>query len=379
MELKKTKNLKVLCVFSRLLGGKIFTKHIVEVIEGNENIVPTYLFIDNEDYRRYPAPSFVRFSCILETLWVLKKKYAEMVKNEDFDMLFIQGFELTIGLLKLIKKLPTLVSLDTTPVLAQKLIANSSLSRVRRIRSRISSSIASNIFRRIFSQVDVFIPRTSWCADSLKSNFGINPKKIHVTQGFLDLSTWLPVKKERKDKMILLFVGNDFERKGGKFLLDLYKKHLSGRFILRIVSNDRYLSNIGSIDGVDVIKGLTHNEVSRLINIYQTSDLFVFPTRRDQLGLVLTEAISTGLPIIARDVGGVSELVKDNFNGYLMPYNSKLEDWAYRIKYLFEKQDLLRAFGGNSRKLAEENLQRQRFKDLIENTVAELTALIPNN
>jgi len=370
---KDGKEVKILCVFSRLLGGKVFTNDVVELIKDNKNIIPTYLFIDNEDYRRYSAPMAIRFSSALETLWVLKKKYSGIAKNIDFDMLFIQGFELTVGLFNIIKKTPTLVFLDSTPILSHRLIANSTSSHLAKMRSNMASFISLGIFRKVFSQVDMFIPRTSWCADSLIEDFGINPEKIRVTAGFKDLLLWCPIEKNKKEKLSLLLVGNNFKQKGGEFILEIYEKYLSGRFLLRIVSNDKFIPDLSHVEGVEVIKKLSHKNISKLVNIYQTSDIFIFPTRLDKLGLVLTEATAVGLPIIASNTGGVKEFVKDGFNGFLMPYNSKPEDWAKKIMALSENEELLKEFSRNSRKLAEEKLQKKDFMETIEKAIKELS------
>jgi len=52
---------------------------------------------------------------------------------------------------------------------------------------------------------------------------------------------------------------------------------------------------------------------------YRQHDIFLFPTFRDTFGLVLIEALSLGLPIIAVDQYAVSEMVKDSWNGFLHP------------------------------------------------------------
>jgi len=56
------------------------------------------------------------------------------------------------------------------------------------------------------------------------------------------------------------------------------------------------------------------------LNILATMDVFMFtPKRREGLGLVLLEAMACGKPAVATNVGGVSTIVKDGVNGFLVP------------------------------------------------------------
>lgn len=53
--------------------------------------------------------------------------------------------------------------------------------------------------------------------------------------------------------------------------------------------------------------------------LYRNHDIFLFPTFRDTFGLVLIEALSFGLPIIATDQYATTEMVTDGWNGFVFP------------------------------------------------------------
>ncbi len=55
-----------------------------------------------------------------------------------------------------------------------------------------------------------------------------------------------------------------------------------------------------------------------LVNAYHAMDVFVFSSKSETQGLVLVEAMASGVPVIALDASGVREVVKDGINGFLI-------------------------------------------------------------
>jgi glycosyltransferase involved in cell wall biosynthesis len=61
--------------------------------------------------------------------------------------------------------------------------------------------------------------------------------------------------------------------------------------------------------------GFLHGD--ELANAYASSDIFVMPSCTETLGLVILEAMSSGLPVVAARAGGIPELIQDGVSGYL--------------------------------------------------------------
>lgn len=63
-------------------------------------------------------------------------------------------------------------------------------------------------------------------------------------------------------------------------------------------------------------------------------DIFMLPSNYEGLPMVIIEAMSFGKPVVSSDVGGVSEIVQNDVNGFALENNPHL--FAEKIKYLLE-------------------------------------------
>jgi len=87
--------------------------------------------------------------------------------------------------------------------------------------------------------------------------------------------------------------------------------------------------------------------------LYSACDVFVLPSLEEGFGVVLTEALASGKPLIGTKVGGIPAQIKDGWNGFLVePGNEK--QLAEKIRYLIDNPEERERMGRNSRKLAEE-------------------------
>ena len=70
-----------------------------------------------------------------------------------------------------------------------------------------------------------------------------------------------------------------------------------------------------------------------LVNAYHAMDVFVFASQSETQGLVVTEAMAAGIPVVAVDAPGVREVVKDLVNGRLLAHES-IEDFVASLVWL---------------------------------------------
>ncbi|MFP4546693.1 MAG: glycosyltransferase family 4 protein [Fidelibacterota bacterium] len=84
-----------------------------------------------------------------------------------------------------------------------------------------------------------------------------------------------------------------------------------------------------------------------LITEFKKADIFIITSKNEGFGRVIIEAMAAGLPVIATDVGGISEILKNKENGLLIPPNDHLA-MARAIEQLFSDKLLYEAISRNN-------------------------------
>jgi glycosyltransferase involved in cell wall biosynthesis len=106
-------------------------------------------------------------------------------------------------------------------------------------------------------------------------------------------------------------------------------------------------------------KGLVTNRD----DIYGNTDILVVTSETEGLSLAILEAMASGTPVIASNVGGNPELVKNNQNGFLYEY-ADAEGLSKNIADLMTKPEKMKAFGLKSKILYERDFSMKKCADL---------------
>lgn len=145
--------------------------------------------------------------------------------------------------------------------------------------------------------------------------FGFDGSQVKVIPyGFPDVT---PKEYSRnRSRIKLLFVGSLGIRKGLKYLIQALEG-LSDKVELTIVGGGECSEALYSaIQEHRYINSLPHSEVLALM---READLFIFPTLSEGFGMVVTEAMSQGTPVITTPNGCGADLIVDGENGWLVP------------------------------------------------------------
>jgi len=185
-------------------------------------------------------------------------------------------------------------------------------------RARMRMRLAIDRWRA--KHVDLLMPFSQWAADIFRAECRVEPDKVRPLHVGLDLDQWTPSETPRlpdSERFRILFVGGDFERKGGPLLIDVFQRHLSDRAELHLVSNQAPADVPAH---VFVHRNLKPNDPT-LVALYETADVFAVPTTADLVPWAYLEAMAMRRPVIGTAVGAIPELIPDGRAGFVIPRN----------------------------------------------------------
>lgn len=174
------------------------------------------------------------------------------------------------------------------------------------------------------------------------------------------------------NKKVLMFGAESLSdsRKGGDLLLKTLQnlpEALKSEILLLTLGNGG--EKIANLVGIPTLN-LGYVSSDRLKSmVYSAADLFIFPTRADNLPLVLQESMACGTPMVSFKIGGVPDLVRPGITGYLAQPEDT-QDFCNGIIQLLEDSELRKEMSENCRRIALNEypleLQAKRYIELYQ-------------
>lgn len=209
--------------------------------------------------------------------------------------------------------------------------------------------------KNVYQQADHFHCLTKKSKQCLIEE-GVDPKKITVIGYGIDLKRFKNQKHskiiEKNNKLTLLFVGRLVKEKGVEELLEaftlFYKENPLIR--LKIVGTGKLLKKVMKIQKIlprNAIDFLGKVDYCQMSKIYQRADIFVLPSKKtryweEYYGMVLLEAMASGLPVITTNCGAIPEVVGKS--AYIIPSGNSRELYL-AIKKFVNNKNLRLQFG----------------------------------
>lgn len=229
----------------------------------------------------------------------------------QYDLIYVHLIShstLPLRLVSYIKKLPLIFNIHgedllTTTPLAEKLL-RLSLPIVKKARYIV---VPSNYFKKI--------------TEEKISDYPKDRILVSASGGVKDIFKRGTI-KNKESNIRIGYVSRIDRGKGWETLINAVKQlEIENiKFTLIIVGGGPQVKELESqietleLKNVKYVGPIAHDN---LPEFYQTLDLFIFPTQlRESLGLVGLEAMACGVPVIGAKIGGLTDYIEDNSNGF---------------------------------------------------------------
>lgn len=204
--------------------------------------------------------------------------------------------------------------------------------------------------------------------ESLVADYGIAASRITVAGGGLNFHS-LPVPRSAPAREPnILFVGREFERKGGDVLLEAFRmvRAIVPSATLHIVGTGRRFTQPGV-----VAHGIVANR-DRVGDLYRRARVVCGPSLYEPWGFVFMEAMAYGAPCVGTTVQSIPEILNDGRAGVLVP-PADARALADAITMLLDDDDLAHRLGTEGRKRVERCYSWDRVVETMSPALASVT------
>ena len=210
---------------------------------------------------------------------------------------------------------------------------------------------------------------SNWAAESAKKTYGVTSEKITVIPYGANVPT-APKPKSMSgffDRTCqLLFIGGDWERKGGPLvyetLLELERRDFDCQLV--VVGADPKI-NHPKLSRVPYLDKQEPADFARYQRLWADAAFLFMPSRKETFGAIYSEAAANSVPAIAMDIGGVSSGIVDGKTGFLLPANADKVQCADLIQKLWTDQARYKMISEQARQRFETVLNWDVWSDQV--------------
>ena len=200
----------------------------------------------------------------------------------------------------------------------------------RRLHRRAYYGLLTALERRVYSDPNVSLAAVSQRTAELLEKY-FQRRNVRVIPNGVDtrefsVSSRLASRGEARRRrnfsdtgLVLLLIGNDWLVKGVPTILAAMATAPALPLHLLVVGNDAAEPFREMAKRLGILHRCQWESPRRdVIDLYAAADLYVSPSREDSFGLPVAEAMACGLPVITSGLAGVSALIRNNVDGFVL-------------------------------------------------------------
>jgi glycosyltransferase involved in cell wall biosynthesis len=359
-------------VLEQALGHITHARNLRAFVEQQTEVSPTWLPIP------FDVNGTARLVPVLRSNWSVRASFRarraldRLLAREHIDAILFHTQVTALFSRAIMRHVPSVISLDATPLNYDSVGAHyghkpAGGNFVDRQKFRLN--------RDAFHAASALVTWSEWARRSVIDDYGVDAARVRVlapgaARAFFDIGRARAARNASAEKRPtrLLFVGGDFDRKGGPLLVEAARDMLGEACELDLVTG----AAVEAQPGIRVHRGVQANS-PELLRLFSAADVFVLPTHAECLAVVLMEATAAGLPVITTDVGALSEAVKPEVSGMLIRPGNQ-DDLHSALRVLVDDPACRQRMGRAGNALAREKFDSEQNNRLTLDLLQEIVA-----
>jgi UDP-glucose:(heptosyl)LPS alpha-1,3-glucosyltransferase len=307
-----------------------------------------------------PGPHLLQFICwfYLNRLWRWAHTF---LGGSSFDLVFSPGINSSDTDVVIVHAL-----FHRLRELSQEKAMSDShgIGLVSRIHRRAYYALLAALERRIYTNPRVSLAAVSERTAALLEGY-FHRQDVRIIPNAVDtaqFSSTVRVSRRSEARMrrnfkesdfVLLLIGNDWANKGLFTILGALPKLGDTPLKLLVVGNDDASSWRPMTERLGVLDRCNwETACTDIFDAYAAADVYVSPSQEDSFGMPVAEAMACGLPVVTSAFAGVSSLLHDGIDGFVLQDPRDAETLAKLIRMLFDQKELRNRVGEAARKTA---------------------------
>ena len=247
-----------------------------------------------------------------------------------------------------------------------------------------SIKAGNQMYKLALNRADAAFFSSEWASESAIHDYQTNISRVYTIPFGANLNN-IPENdfvikciklRSQSEDCKLIFLGIDWERKGGadalRFVIELNRLGIKSRLLIVGCKPQLSPDTEQFVEKMGFFNKSVEAEAKKLEALLQESHALILPSKAECYGCVYCEANAYGLPALARDTGGVSEIIKDGVNGLLLKIEETPEMLAERWAIIWRKREIYTSLAITSRNEYEKRLNYDVFATKVESILNDL-------
>ena len=209
----------------------------------------------------------------------------------------------------------------------------------------LANKVWKRKLRMLEGQRVTYVACSRWLAEEARKSALLKGQVVTNIPNAIDTHVFRPQDKQKaRDKRIILFVSQRVTdpRKGMSYFVDavrtLAEQHPEMKENTMVAILGGHAEDVAAQLALPVHALGYVSKPQRIVEVYNSADVFVLPSLEDNLPNTLMEAMACGVPCVGFQVGGIPEMINHQQNGYVAKFRD-VDDLAAGIRYVLDEAD----------------------------------------